>query len=157
MFTETTGDSNAGKMRKWRYLTLSFIALAFAFQMYPSKAQAQLAGAIEANIPFDFQVGNAKLPAGKYIIHALDDSELKLMEIRSADGSTSALFEVQPAVAKSVPTKSELIFNKYGDRYFLAELFDEGSTSGSELPKSRYEKKISPVPTEPQAHVVAHH
>jgi hypothetical protein len=87
----------------------------------------------------------------------LDNSDLTLMEISSADGSTSALFEVQEAEANSTPAKSELIFNKYGDRYFLAKLFDEGIPSGSQVLKSRYEKKISQATAEAQAHVPAHH
>jgi hypothetical protein len=56
----------------------------------------------------------------------LDDSDPTVAEISSADGSTSALFEVQAAEAKPAPTESELIFNRYGDRYFLAKLLDEG-------------------------------
>jgi hypothetical protein len=87
----------------------------------------------------------------------LDDSDLTVMEITSADGSTSALFEVQQAEANSTPAKSELIFNKYGNRYFLAKLFDEGNPSGSAVAKSRYEKRVSQGAAEAQAHVPARH
>ena len=52
-------------------LLLLFIALVFALTMHPSKAQAQIVGNLEADIPFQFQAGNAKLPPGKYIIHPL--------------------------------------------------------------------------------------
>src|SRR5260370_25618549 len=141
MSTETIGNSHAGrKVISRQYLLSLFIVLVFALTMYPSKAQAQIIGALEANIPFQFHVGNTKLPPGKYIIRMLDDSDLTVMEITGADGSTSALFEVQATEANSAPAKSELIFNKYGNRYFLAKLFDEGSPSGSQLLKSRYEK-----------------
>jgi PadR family transcriptional regulator PadR len=58
----------------------------------------------------------AKLQAGQYRVHVLDDSDFTVMEITSADGSTSALFEVQDEVANATPTKSELISNKYGNR-----------------------------------------
>jgi hypothetical protein len=34
-----------------------------------------------------------KLPAGEYRVHVLDDSDLTVKEITSADGSTSALFK----------------------------------------------------------------
>src|SRR6266403_893491 len=66
-------------------------------------------------------------------------------------------FEVQQAEANSTPAKSELIFNKYGNRYFLAKLFDEGNPSGSQVLKSTYEKKISQAAMEAQTHVPAHH
>jgi hypothetical protein len=50
-----------------------------------------------------------------------------------------------------------LIFNKYGNRYFLAKLFDEGNPSGSTVDESRYEKRIGQATTEAQAHVPALH
>jgi hypothetical protein len=134
-----------------------FIALVFALTIYPSKAQAQIVGKLEADVPFQFHAGDAKLPPGKYTIQVVDNSDLTLMEITSADGSTSALFEVQDAQAKSSPAKSELIFDKYGNRYFLAKLFDEGNPSGSQVLESRYEKRISQAAAEGQEHVPAHH
>jgi len=155
MFTETTGNSHvAGVVR--RHLLPLFIALAFGLAVHASRAEAQIIGDLEVNIPFQFHAGNAKLPAGEYRIHMLDSSDLTVMEITSADGSLSALFDVQEADSSSTPTKSELIFNKYGNRYFLAELFDEGNPSGSQVLESRYEKKVSQAASEPQAHVTAH-
>ena len=144
MFTETIGNSPAGrKVARRQYLLALFAALVLALTIYASKANAQIIGDLEVNIPFQFHAGNAKLPAGEYRIHVLDDSDLTVMEISSADGSTSALFQVQNTEANSTPAKSELIFNKYGDRYFLAEVFEEGNLNGSKVAESRYKKKIS--------------
>jgi hypothetical protein len=53
--------------------------------------------------------------------------------------------------------KSELIFNKYGNRYFLAELFDEGNPSGSELIESACEKQISKGAVAAQERLSVHH
>ena len=139
-----------------RLLSL-LIALAFALTMYPTKAKAQITEDLEVDVPFQFHAGNSKLPPGKYFIHVLDNSDLNIMEITSADGATSALFEVQGTQANSLPAKSELIFDKYGNRYFLAKLFDEGNPSGSQVLESRYEKRISQAAAEGQEHVPAHH
>ena len=124
-------------------LLLWLMFLVFALAICPSKSDAQIIGDIDVNVPFGFHAGNTKLPAGDYRIHMLDDSDLTIMEITSADGSTSALFQVQEADANSTPAKSELIFNKYGDRYFLSALFDEGNSIGSKVVESRYEKRVS--------------
>ncbi len=130
--------------KRVRQLLLSLIALSFALTIHPSKAHAQIVGNLEANIPFQFHAGDAKLPAG-------------MMEITSADGSTSAIFEVHNTEANSAPAKSELIFNKYGNRYFLAKLFDEGNPDGSTVDESHYEKTVSQANVEAQAHVPALH
>jgi len=146
------------KLRKTgSYQLLSmFIALVFVLTMHSTKAQAQIVGNLEVDIPFQFHAGNAKLPPGKYTIHLLENTDLTVMEITSVDNSTSALFEVERAQANSAPAKSELIFNKYGNRYFLAKVFDEGNPTGSQVLESRYEKRISEV-AEAQEHVPAHH
>jgi hypothetical protein len=138
-------------------LLLLFFAVMFMLTVSPRSAHAQIIGEIEVTIPFQFHVGNAKLPAGKYIIHPLDNTDLTTMEISSADGSASALFEVRDAETNSAPPKTELIFNKYGNRYFLAKLFDEANPNGSTVPESRYEKTVSHQTAEAQAHVAAHH
>jgi len=145
------------KIKGHHQLLSLFIALVFAVTLYPCRAQAQIIGEMEANIPFQFHAGNVRLPAGRYFIRVLDNTDLTVMEISSADGSTSALFDVQGTQASSSPAKSELIFDKYENRYFLAKLFDEGNPSGSQVLESRYEKKVSQAAAEGQEHVPAHH
>ena len=156
MFTETFGNSHARHRGARRHYLLSLlIALAFALAIYPNKAEAQLVGDLVVNIPFQFHAGNAKLPAGDYRIHVLDDSNPTVMEITSGDGSTSTLFQVRDTDINAAPGKDELVFNKYGNRYFLAKLFQEGSDRGSQVIESNYEKTVSQEATETQEHVPA--
>jgi hypothetical protein len=157
MFIQTIDNTDAGhKASRRKYLPSLFVALLCALAIYPSKAQAQIVGDLEANIPFQFQAGNAKLPAGEYRIHVVQASNLTVMRISAADDSTSTFFQVTETEAKSAPTKSELIFNKYGDQYFLAKVFEEGSASGSEAIESRAEKTVSQQTTQAEEHVPAH-
>jgi hypothetical protein len=157
MFNETDGNSHAGhRVTSRQYLLSLFCVLLFALTIIPSKVDAQILNNFEVQVPFQFHVGNTKLPAGQYRIHVLDDSDLSVMEIMSTDGSISALFQVQETEANSTPAKSELLFNKYGNRYFLAKLFEEGSASGSQVIESRYEKTVSHQTMEAQEHVPAH-
>lgn len=104
-------------------------------------AHAQIIGQIEADIPFPFHAGAAKFPAGKYTIRVDDGSDPSTMEIQSADGKSSALFEVRSAQAQKSPQSTELFFNHYGNRYFLARIFEEGEKAGSAVVDSGYSKK----------------
>jgi hypothetical protein len=133
------------------------MGLIFAAMIYPTQAHAQIVGSLEAFIPFQFHAGDTKLPAGKYVIHMLDDSDLTIMEISKADGSVAALFQVHAAEANSSPRKSELIFNKYGNEYFLEKLFDKGEADGSKVVESNYEKRVGEAAAEAQEHVPAYH
>ena len=138
-----------------QHLILLLVALGFVLAMHPPEAHAQIVGELQADIPFSFYAGNAKFPAGKYTIRMLDGSDLTVMEISSDNGSAAALFDVRDAEANSSPRKSELIFNKFGNRYFLAKLFDDGNPLGSALIESRYEKKLAQAVAEGQEHVPA--
>jgi hypothetical protein len=158
MFTEVINKVTANHKATRRHQLLKlFIAFIFALAIYPTQAHAQIIGDVEAKIPFQFHAGNTKFPAGEYRIHVLDNSDLSVMEISSMDGSVSALFQVQEAETNSDPAKTELIFNKYGNRYFLAKLFDEGNPSGSRVVESGYEKKVSQGAIAGQEHVSARH
>jgi hypothetical protein len=121
----------------------SFVFLGLMITLGASKGQAQIIGPIEADIQFPFYAGDTKFPPGKYIIKPLDNSDLTLIEISTPDGRNSALFQVREAQASTSPPKTELIFNKYGNNYFLSKLFDEGNKLGSALEESRYQKKLS--------------
>jgi hypothetical protein len=158
MFTGSIQKTETNKRKGGVQQFLSFLLLpVFALTIFAGKASAQIVGDLDADIPFQFHVGNKELPAGKYRIHVQDDSDLTIMEITSVDGSSFALFQVQESDANAAPAKSELIFNKYGDDYFLSKLFDEGNPSGSKVIESRYEKQISRGAVVAQEHVPVHH
>jgi len=158
MFIESIDKAQTFHNKTKSFQLLSFfIAMVFALSLHPAKAHAQIIGQLEVTVPFQFYAGNAKLPAGKYTIRMLDNSDLQTMEISTPDGSTSALFEVENAESNTVPPKNELIFNKYGNRYFLAKIFDEGNPDGSKVPESQYEKRVSQATQEAQEHVPAYH
>ena len=158
MFTRTIQRAETNKRKTRVQQLLSFLVLSvFALTIFAGKVHAQIVGDLDVDIPFQFHAGNTKLPAGKYRIHVQDDSDLTVMEITSVDGSSFALFQVQESDANAAPAKSELIFNKYGDDYFLSKLYDEGNPSGSKVIESRYEKQISRGAVVAQEHVPVHH
>jgi hypothetical protein len=119
---------------------------------------AQIVGQIETKIPFPFYVGDAKLPAGDYVIRPLSDTDGTVMEISTPDGRNSALFEVRQSRDNTPPQRTELIFDKYGDHYVLAKLYDQGSAAGDAVLESRYQKRFeSASPNHEERHVPAHH
>jgi len=154
-FNEVTTMSHSNQIiTKARQMSWMFLAFIFALIIYPSRAHAQVIGTLDVNIPFEFQAGEAVLPPGNYTIRMVNNSDLAFMQITSKDHpSTSALFRVHEKDLASAPTESEVLFNKYGDHYFLAQVFDEGDPSGSEVVESSYEQKISKAAAETKVNV----
>ncbi len=140
-------------MKKYQLRLLTIVAIALAASI---SAHAQIIGQIEANIPFQFHAGNAKFPAGKYVLRVEQGSDLGTMEIQSYDGHSSALFEIRDAQAPTSPRKTELVFNHVGNRYFLSKIFDQGNKAGSAVVATGYAKKYgADLKSGEEAHVAA--
>src|SRR5258705_6441945 len=94
-----------------------------------ANAQVNSVSAIQANIPFAFSVGDTALPAGKYEIRTPDDMLPSVLELRSANGHTSVVFQTEDAQTRGedqAANKTELVFDKVGDQYFLYQIWVEG-------------------------------
>jgi hypothetical protein len=158
MYNENLGNLETTRTsRGFRNFLPLLFTLLIAASFSATSAHAQIIGNVEAQIPFPFHVGNNTLPAGTYVIHRLDDNNGTVMQISRRDGTMSVLFDVESAQVNSAPDKTELIFNKYGDRYFLSEMFDEGNPDGSRVYASKDEKMASKQTQSTVAQVVASH
>jgi hypothetical protein len=121
-----------------------------------AKAQMDAVSRIQANVPFDFTVSETRLPAGKYEIRRLDDEVSNILEMRSANGRITVAFTAEDAQRQDdqIASKTELIFDKVGDQYFLSQVWVAGSASGSELPKSRKQKRLDADGSQAEKHSV---
>jgi predicted GNAT superfamily acetyltransferase len=112
--------------------------LALAFLATTQVARAQ--ETVLANIPFAFTAGQMTLPAGEYRVQKLTNDSSPLL-IRSTDGNGASIVMTFAASANAPQDKSKLVFRRYGNRYFLAQVWTAGSARGRELPKSAKEKE----------------
>lgn len=112
--------------------------LVLAFLATTQAARAQ--EALVANIPFAFTAGQTTLPAGEYRVQKASFDSPELL-IRSAEGNGAIMVMTSAASASAPQAKSKLIFHRYGDRYFLAQVWRAGYSQGRELPKSAKEKE----------------
>jgi hypothetical protein len=105
-------------------------------------AFAQLPGIpIRVNIPFDFSVRGRTFSAGQYEISRLGD-EPDVLEISNLrNRHEHAAIETEPE-QRNAPSQGRLVFHRYGDSYFLREIWTAGLETGRELPTSRQEKVL---------------
>lgn len=124
-----------------RNLTIT-IALMTFMAVVTITAEAQVLGSqqVRARIPFAFNVGSTKLPAGEYTVTVLNpNSDRKVLQIRSADGKLSALIQTGARNAKT-REQAKLVFNRYGDRYFFAQAQMVGESTTLAALKSSAER-----------------
>jgi hypothetical protein len=130
-----------GKVIK-RLTMLSLVSM-FTLCAAVASANAQLSNPIRAKIPFDFNVGEKKLAAGEYTFSRLSGfSDNKLMSVSGADASAHVFQSTFGAEVLTPKNKSTLVFNRYGDQYFLEQIWSGGEQEGTQVPQSRSERTI---------------
>jgi hypothetical protein len=90
----------------------------------------------QANIPFSFIVGSKVLPAASYDVSQVG---MTAIAIRPSQGGEGIMALYNSAGHKQLAT-AKLVFHKYGDRYFLSQVWDS-SGAGMQLRESKLEKE----------------
>jgi hypothetical protein len=91
-----------------------------------------------ADIPFDFIVGNKAFPAGQYEIRTIGLNGSSLM-LQNTDSKKSMFFTPSYCSSAQPQEDSKLVFNMYGNHFYLSQIWTEGYDQGRELPKSSRE------------------
>lgn len=131
-------------MKKQAFRTITMLSLLLVLAAVSVNAQGRSENSIAGNIPFDFAVGDTKLPAGNYTLRriALTTSYDRLV-IKSSDGrGVSHTVMTMPNRTSQVQKQSKLVFNRYGDQYFLSQVWMAGSDTGRDLFPSRNERNL---------------
>jgi hypothetical protein len=116
----------------------SLVALLLA-----ATAHAQLPGVpVRATIPFDFIVRGKVLPAGSYEIERVTEEPSGLLLRNVNNKHEHIVFETEPVEGRKISNHNVLVFNHYGDEYFLSEVVTAGEQTGRELAPTRQERTL---------------
>ena len=127
-------------MKKQAFGTLTMLTLLFAVSTMSVSAQSERS---ITNIPFDFIVGGKTLPAGEYTVAPNRRDSLNVWLLQSRNGHVNALFTTGSVRASETQEKTRFVFHKYGDQYFLTQIWTIGGNSGRELPMPRLEREVA--------------
>jgi hypothetical protein len=97
-------------------------------------------GDVWVNVPFSFLVGNHQMPPGRYLVIPAGSGFLRVFDTK--DFHDKLLVPVH-SVESRVPQTPKLVFHRYGDSYFLAEIWNANGNIGRQLPKSKGEQEIA--------------
>jgi hypothetical protein len=96
---------------------------------------------IVTEVPFEFMVSNKIAPAGEYVVQEMT-MDGKTLAIRNADARVNLLSTASLGEAKESAANYTLIFNRYGDRYFLSGIKLAGSKTTYHLAPSKVEAEL---------------
>ena len=133
-----------------------FLILGLFAILAMGSVHAQSAREQTANITFSFTVADKTFPAGEYRVERLNPSSDKAaLVIRSMDGSMSKIVLTMPVQAAKMLESARLVFNHYGDQYYLAQVWTPADNTGLELLVSRNERALARNAGQPEQTSVA--
>jgi hypothetical protein len=121
-------------MRNKSFATLGTLALLTAASAFGQHR-------LWADIPFEFSLANKVMPAGHYDVTQKPDI---VMVSCYTCGAAALSLANNLGTASSGNSDARLVFNKYGDKYFLAEVWTSPTDEyGAGLIKSKTEREIA--------------
>ena len=121
----------------------TIMAVVFFAAVAVTSVHAQGAGNMSVTIPFDCAVSGKTLPAGKYYLQRSTEGARVVTQIRSRDKNQSVyLPQAHPVQDSEIQAESKLVFNRYGDQYFLSQVWISGRSVGQELAKAGKERVL---------------
>jgi len=91
--------------------------------------------AVRATVPFDFTVGDKLLPAGTYEIWSPSTDRI---EVQNRDRHVAML--VTTTYDSHESRNSTLVFDRYGDQYFLSEILCRSAAMNVSVHQSKAEQ-----------------
>ena len=119
-----------------RLIMLSVLSVLTAVSVHAQAAKQFM-------VPFDFCVGDKTLPAGQYLVGRSTQASAEGLVVRRTEGRVGVFALTREIQAEEVQRDSKLVFRRYGNQYFLAEVWISGRSTGRGLPGSRKERLIA--------------
>ena len=120
-------------------MLMAIIGLALATA---AVANGQTNKRVIADVPFDFMAGGKECRSGKYDVRVINGDGLISIRNAARDGQVLGLTHSSNKVTDEQGLTAKLVFHRYGDTYFLSQVWMAGEKTGRELGKSRRERAI---------------
>jgi hypothetical protein len=125
-------------MRNRSFATLGVLALL-------ATASAFGQSTLRYDIPFEFHFMDTVMPAGQYDVNVATNNVRNLLSLECyavrAHGYT-VTFGIGGG-DNNLSDEGRLVFHKYGDTYYLSEVWTPGDSQGAALAKSKTEREIA--------------
>jgi hypothetical protein len=102
----------------------------------PALRAQDLEGLVEVNVPFAFESGSQHFAPGLYTI-SRNDQNVIAVRGESKSGFVLSWFDEDGKPSNT----TKVVFRKYGDQFFLQEVWVSGDTSHTYFPPSKEERR----------------
>jgi hypothetical protein len=118
---------------------LTCAALTLSLGVALSKPTAAQAQSVTVNVPFNFSANDQKIPAGTYRVSLEAPRYLSFVNTQST--KKQYLMLVQPSWGQNTQDGGRMIFRRYGDSNYLAQVWMPGQGAGRQFIRSKSEQE----------------
>lgn len=118
------------------------VVLTMSLALLMSAAASAQTVHLKANVPFNFIAGHTRFPAGQYELLSTGNGDSVLV-IRSLDSKPQALVLSNSCESRCPSAGTKLVFHRYGQRYFLSQVWMKGDNIGHQVPASSWEVEVA--------------
>lgn len=121
---------------------LATASVALGLMAFSAPAQAQTTIHLKFNITHPWIVSGKTLPAGTYVFEMSRGTQQQQMMATNTETKDKAVFVVEQDVNNKLPHKSELVFDRIGDKEFLRRVYQSGARFGVAVMQSKEEARL---------------
>lgn len=111
--------------------------------LFISAGWAQLAIPVNAKIPFDFTAGDIAYKAGEYSFVSVGHSGVIKITPAAGGAATVQIVRRVTDYGAAKNPNARLLFNRYGNQYFLENLWSGGEAQGLKWHTSKKERELA--------------
>jgi len=123
-----------------RQFLLLFAISVFATAL-TTNASGQTRKTARTNVKFDFQIGDRIYPAGEYRIESMSAQSDNILIIRNVSDPNKTQIILANHSILSKRNTPKLVFQKYGESYFLTQIFLDSGHWGYSIHPSRRQRE----------------
>jgi hypothetical protein len=121
----------------------NLLGLAISLALLMSAAAHAQTTQLNVTVPFEFIAGDTVLPAGDYDVHSTGPWGGKALSIQNvASNAGTLLFSSWCQLAKTSES-NKLVFYRYGQKYFLAEVWTVNTNIGRKMPLDQRQTELA--------------
>ena len=98
---------------------------------------------LKVTVPFDFIAGDSALPAGDYDVYSIGAWGGKALSIHSVTLKAGTLVLSNSSQSAKIFDRNTLVFYRYGQKYFLAEVWIANTNIGRQMLLNQRETELA--------------
>jgi hypothetical protein len=121
----------------------NLLSLAMSLALLMSTAAQAQSTHLKITVPFEFTAGTVQLPAGEYEVKTVGPSGGPLLSIRSLNSDKGLYIGSNSCQSLNPVADAKLVFHRYGQQYFLAEVWNRHSSVGQQIQISSRQTELA--------------